>query len=61
MDIIYFLIGCSMLVAALFLGIFLWAMRSGQFDDTTTPAYRILFDAAPEPTPTPDNDSKPAP
>jgi len=60
MDILYFLIGCSVLVATVFLGIFLWAMRSGQFDDTTTPAYRILFDHPPEPPSAPDNDSTPA-
>lgn len=44
MSILFLLIGCSLGVALLFLGAYIWAARSGQFDDTTTPAYRILFD-----------------
>lgn len=44
MNIIYFLIGCSILVALLFLAAFFWAMKDGQNDDMETPAYRILFD-----------------
>lgn len=44
MEIIYFLIGCSILVALIFLGAFFWAMRNGQNDDMQTPAFRILFD-----------------
>lgn len=44
MEIIYFLIGCSILLAAIFLGAFFWASKSGQHDDTITPAIRILFD-----------------
>lgn len=44
MEIIYFLIGCSILLAVVFLGAFFWASKSGQHDDTITPAIRILFD-----------------
>jgi cbb3-type cytochrome oxidase maturation protein len=44
MSIIYFLIGCSMLLALIFLGAFLWAQRSGQNDDLYTPGIRILLD-----------------
>lgn len=44
MEIIYFLIGCSILLAVIFLGAFFWASKSGQHDDTITPAIRILFD-----------------
>jgi cbb3-type cytochrome oxidase maturation protein len=33
-----------MLVAACFLAAFLWAVKSGQYDDPDTPAMRILFD-----------------
>ena len=33
-----------MVLAVLFLGAFIWAVRSGQFDDTTTPAMRIISD-----------------
>jgi cbb3-type cytochrome oxidase maturation protein len=41
---IYFLIGCSILLALIFLAAFFWASKSGQNDDTFTPAVRILFD-----------------
>ncbi len=41
---IYFLIGCSILLAMIFLVAFFWAIKSGQNDDTFTPAVRILFD-----------------
>lgn len=44
MGIIFFLIGCSIFVALIFLGAFLWASKSGQHEDTYTPAIRILFD-----------------
>lgn len=47
MGIIYFLIGCSVLIAIIFLGAFFWANKSGQHDDTSTPAIRILFDDDP--------------
>lgn len=38
------MIGASLAVAIGFLGAFLWAVRSGQFDDTYTPSVRMLFD-----------------
>ncbi|TDS16294.1 cbb3-type cytochrome oxidase assembly protein CcoS [Sphingobacterium paludis] len=44
MNIIFFLIGCSILIALIFLGAFFWATRSGQHDDTYTPSVRILFE-----------------
>ena len=44
MNIIYFLIGCSVLMALIFLGAFFWAQRTGQNDDLYTPAMRILLD-----------------
>ena len=44
MDIILLLIGISLSIAAGFLGVFLWNLRSGQYDDTETPAIRILFE-----------------
>jgi len=44
MSAIYFLIGCSVIIAVLFLAAFFWANKSGQHDDTYTPAIRILFD-----------------
>jgi cbb3-type cytochrome oxidase maturation protein len=47
MEILFFLIGCSVLVAATFLGLFFWATRSGQYDDLDSPAYRMLWDTTP--------------
>jgi len=44
MNIIYLLIGCSVLLALVFLGAFFWAQRSGQHDDLYTPSIRILLD-----------------
>ena len=44
MSIIFLLIGISLLVALTFLAAFLWAVRSGQYEDDYTPAVRMLFD-----------------
>ncbi len=44
MNIIFFLILLSLVVAIGFLSAFFWATRSGQFDDEYTPSVRILFD-----------------
>lgn len=44
MGIIFYLIGVSVFVALIFLIAFLWASKSGQHEDTYTPAMRILFD-----------------
>jgi cbb3-type cytochrome oxidase maturation protein len=44
MSVIVVLIGFSFLVAAGFLIAFLWAVRTGQFEDKHTPSIRMLFD-----------------
>ncbi|PWS33175.1 cbb3-type cytochrome oxidase assembly protein CcoS [Pedobacter paludis] len=44
MNILYFLVGCSVLMALVFLGAFVWAYKTGQNDDTHTPGIRMLFD-----------------
>ena len=44
MNVMYLLIGCSIVIALGFLGAFLWSVRSGQFDDVETPAMRMLLD-----------------
>ncbi len=44
MTIIILLVVFSMVVAGGFLGAFLWAVRSGQYEDTYSPAIRILFE-----------------
>jgi cbb3-type cytochrome oxidase maturation protein len=44
MAIIFFLIGCSLLLGLVFLVAFLWSVRSGQYKDVETPALRVLFE-----------------
>jgi cbb3-type cytochrome oxidase maturation protein len=44
MSVIYFLIGIGIVVAGGFLIAFIWAVRSGQYDDDYTPSVRMLFD-----------------
>ncbi|QJD98213.1 cbb3-type cytochrome oxidase assembly protein CcoS [Mucilaginibacter robiniae] len=48
MSIIYFLIGCSILLALMFLCAFFWAQRHGQHEDLYTPSVRILLDDQPD-------------
>ena len=42
MSVILILIFASLAVALAFLAAFIWAVKSGQFEDTCTPAMRIL-------------------
>ena len=44
MEVLYLLIPLSLLLVGLIVWIFLWAIRSGQFDDLEGPAHRILMD-----------------
>ena len=44
MEVIYITIGVSILVALIFFFFFLKSVRTGQYDDTHTPAVRILFE-----------------
>lgn len=44
LEALYLLIPVSVLLAIVALGLFLWAMLTGQFDDLETPALRILFE-----------------
>lgn len=48
MTIIILLIGISLTIAVIFLTVFFWNMRSGQYDDTYTPSVRMLFDDKPK-------------
>ena len=47
MSVILILILASLAVAVAFLAGFIWAVKSGQFDDTCTPAMRILGEDEP--------------
>ncbi|NJN41337.1 MAG: cbb3-type cytochrome oxidase assembly protein CcoS [Flammeovirgaceae bacterium] len=44
MNIIVALIAISLSLALFFLGLFIWSLKSGQFDDPFGPAARMLFD-----------------
>lgn len=44
MDILYLLIPIALLLVIAMVAGFLWALRSGQFDDLEGPAHRILME-----------------
>ena len=44
MSVIIILIIIGVVVAGGFLAAFFWAVRSGQYDDTVSPAVRILYE-----------------
>lgn len=58
MNVILILIAVSLSVAFLFLAGFIWAVRSGQFEDTCTPSMRVLADEEPRSKPL-SNSTKP--
>lgn len=44
MSVIYIALPAALVLAALFLAGFLWAIRDRQLDDLSTPPVRMLFD-----------------
>jgi len=44
MEILYLLVPLAMLLVAVIVVVFFWAVRSGQFDDLEGPAHRIIMD-----------------
>jgi len=60
MDIILYLIPIALFLGLLGLGAFMWALKSGQFDDLDGAAHRILFDDdAPRPSDSAPGDAPP--
>lgn len=51
MIVIFLLIPMSIIVAGVFLFGFIWAVKSGQFEDTCTPALRVLSEDSNRKTP----------
>ncbi|PQL95562.1 cbb3-type cytochrome oxidase assembly protein CcoS [Apibacter adventoris] len=45
MEILYLMILCSVSLAIIFLALFIYGIKSGQFDDDESPAVRILLDS----------------
>lgn len=44
MDILYLLIPLAVVIMIVAVAAFMWAVRSGQFEDMEGPAHRILMD-----------------
>jgi len=44
MIIIVLLISVSLTIALIFLAIFYWSVKNGQYDDMITPSIRMLFE-----------------
>ena len=44
MSVIYILLGISIIVALIFFIAFIYAVKSGQYDDSYTPSVRMLFE-----------------
>ncbi len=44
MSVLYILVIAALFVAIGFLIAFIWAVKSGQYDDTHTPSMRIILD-----------------
>jgi cbb3-type cytochrome oxidase maturation protein len=49
MEVMFILLPLAIVMAAVALGAFFWAVHRGQYDDLDTPRYRALFDDT-EPT-----------
>ena len=44
MNVLYLLVPLALVLAGAGVAAFLWAVRSGQFDDVDTPALRVLLE-----------------
>lgn len=44
MSVLFIVLPLALLIAGLFVAIFIWAAQDGQFDDLDTPSRRALFD-----------------
>jgi cbb3-type cytochrome oxidase maturation protein len=60
MDILFLLIPVSILVLIVAIWAFVWAVKSGQFEDMEGPAYRIIMDDDNDPMIPPPPGQKPS-
>ncbi|BES71072.1 cbb3-type cytochrome oxidase assembly protein CcoS [Marinobacter nanhaiticus D15-8W] len=44
MEIVYLLVPITLILVAVGVAVFSWAVKSGQYDDLEGPAHRILYD-----------------
>ncbi len=56
MEILFVLIPLSLILLGIAVWAFFWAVRSGQFDDLDSPAYRMLLDEDEPPANPPEDD-----
>lgn len=59
MEVLFVLIPISIILIAVAIGIFGWAVKSGQYDDMEGPAHSILYDDDADMIPGPDDKPKP--
>jgi cbb3-type cytochrome oxidase maturation protein len=57
MNTLFFLIPIALILGAIWLAIFMWTLKSGQYDDLDGAAWRALNDEE-RPLPPPDKDEK---
>jgi len=60
MNAVFVLLPLSLLIAGIAVALFIWAVRSGQYDDLDTPPVRILFDEMPSGIELPSGSDMPA-
>jgi len=60
MEILYILIPVSIILVALAVVIFGWAVKNGQYDDLEGPAHSILYDDDADMIPTPASEKQAA-
>lgn len=60
MEVVYFLLPVAILMSATGVGFFIWALRSGQYEDLEGPRWRVVYDDDSKPLPPPGRASAPA-
>lgn len=61
MSVLTFLIPMTLIMGVFALAVFFWSLRSGQYEDLTGDAERILFDSADQPLEPQDHETSRAP
>ena len=61
MEIVIILIPLAMIILAIAIGAFFWAVRNDQFDDLDSPAWRVIFDDQEQRKPDPRSNKQDSP
>lgn len=59
MNAVFVLLPLALLIAGVAVALFIWAVRSGQYDDLDTPPVRMLFDELPSGSDQPPGERQP--